>query len=54
VKGITTISAKRGTQWNRWKIRVSGRLAGSKRKKYLQVIGTTMIRVKRGFQCDRS
>jgi hypothetical protein len=33
VKGTISISAKRGIQWNRWKIRVLGRVGGSTGKK---------------------
>jgi hypothetical protein len=44
---------KRGMQWDRCQIRVSGR-GRVHGKKGLKMIGTTTIRMKRGIQWDRS
>jgi hypothetical protein len=35
VRGTMVIKVKRGIQWNKWKIRVSGRVGGSMGKKGL-------------------
>jgi hypothetical protein len=52
-RGIMTDMEKRGIKWNRWKIRVSGRV-GETIQKFEQVIATMGIREKRGIQWDRS
>jgi hypothetical protein len=45
----TTIRETRGNQWDKWEIRVSGRVWVHKvKKKGLKMIGITMIRDEKG------
>jgi hypothetical protein len=48
------IREMRRSQWDRWEIRVLGRVWVHGVKKGLKMIDITMIREKRGIQWDRS